>query len=77
MPEAAGKDNQGGEAMNRWKRILKAVAKAAAIMAAGIAIGFAVTFVLAAADHLLGPWGALGAVALAGIIIIAIFEYQM
>ena len=63
--------------MSRWKRILRAVAKAAAIMAAVIAIGFAVTFVLAAADHLLGPWGVLGAVALAGIIIIAIFEYQM
>lgn len=63
--------------MSRWKRILKAVAKAAVIMAAIIAIGFAVTFVLAAADHLLGPWGALGATALAGIIIIAIFEYRL
>ena len=77
MPEAAGKDNQGGEAMSRWKRILRAVAKAAAIMAAVFAIGFAVTFVLATADHLLGPWGVLGAVALAGIIIMAIFEYRL
>lgn len=63
--------------MNRWKRILRAVAKAAVIMAVLIAIGFAVTFVLAAVDYFLGPWGVLGAVALAGIIIIAIFEYQM
>lgn len=63
--------------MNRWKRILRAVAKAAAIMAAVIAIVFAVTFVLAAVDHLLGPWGVLGAVTLAGIIIMAIFEYRL
>lgn len=62
--------------MSRWERILKAVAKAAAIMAAVIAIGFAVTFVLSAVDYFLGPWGVLGAVALAGIIIMAIFEYQ-
>ena len=63
--------------MSRWRRILKAVAKAVAIMAVLIAIGFAVTFVLAAVDHLLGPWGVLGAVALAGIIIMAIFEYRL
>ena len=54
---------------------MKAIAKAAAIMAVIIAIAFAVTFVLAAADHLLGPWGVLGAVALAGMVIITIFEY--
>lgn len=63
--------------MSRWKRILKAVAKAAAIMAVIIAIGFAVTFVLAVANCFLGPWGVLGAVALIGIIIIAIFEYRL
>lgn len=63
--------------MSRWERILRAVAKAAAIMAAVIAIGFAVTFVLSAVDYFLGPWGVLGAVALAGIIIMAIFEYRL
>lgn len=63
--------------MSRWRRILKAVAKAAAIMAVLIAIGFAVTFALAAVDYFLGPWGVLGAVALAGIIIMAIFEYRL
>lgn len=63
--------------MNRWRRILKAVAKATAIMAAVIAIGFAVTFALSAVDYFFGPWGVLGAVALAGIIIMAIFEYRL
>lgn len=63
--------------MSRWKRILKAVAKAAAIMAVLIAIGFTVTFALSAVDYFLGPWGVLGAVALAGIIIMAIVEYRL
>lgn len=63
--------------MSRWKRILKAVARAAAIMAVIIVIGFAVTLVLAVVDYFLGPWGVLGAVALAGIIIVAIFEYRL
>ena len=63
--------------MSRWERILKAVAKAAAIMAVLIAIVLAVTFALAVVDYFIGPWGVLGAVALAGIIIMAIFEYRL
>lgn len=63
--------------MSRWKRVLKAVAKAAAIMAVLIAIGFVVSLVFSVVGYFLGPWGVLGAVALAGIIIAAIFEYKI
>lgn len=63
--------------MSRCKRILKAIVKAAAVMAVLIAIGFVVTLAFSAVDYFLGPWGVLGAVALVGFIIVAIFEYKI
>lgn len=62
--------------MSRRGRILRAVARAAAIVAAIVVTAFAVTFVLAVVDILIGPWGVIGAVALAGMVIVAILEYR-